>query len=104
MAILDIYQERKTVHVNLKKDLYILIRQKLTQNGISFQEFINHVVEAIVYETEMPAYKLFNRAVHEKRKKDMENSKFKDKKIKNTQFSELDISALYDLINDKDGK
>jgi len=99
--VLDPYQDRKAIHINLKKETYVEVRKHLFSKGISLQEFFDKCAEELVRDSRFSLNSILERLVLDKTKKEMEKSKFKERKRIDRKLSELDVNTLYSLIGEQ---
>ena len=94
----DIFEERKSIHIKLKKDVHVSLRQKLMRYGLTMQDLFHEAAVAALSDDK----KTDNLLDRISRKKLQENLKRLD--AKNSQsigpaVGEFDAETLYSLID-----
>lgn len=98
----DILHDRKCVHVKLKKEVYLRLREKLFSYQLSLQSVFDEFSNLIV-EDERRATRILEDLAMKKAKEELEKPtrKFPGSKER---IDELDHNTLYNMINSEDSK
>lgn len=98
----DILHDRKCVHVKLKKEVYLRLREKLFAYQLSLQSVFDEFSSLIVDE-EKRATKILEELALKKARAELEKPtrKFPGSKER---IDELDHNTLYNMINSEDAK
>jgi len=100
MKRVDLFQDRKCIHIRLEKDVHTAFRQLMFEYGLSMQEIINEFARR-ASEKDPKAIKIIDQ--YAKFKIDEQLKKLQSPVVKkaNEKVSELDHDTLYDLIEEK---
>ena len=92
----DLFHGRKSVHVNLEKNIHAALRSKLFKHNISMQEILNECAKQIAEET-----KIGNNIVEIVVKRKLQDAiEGRSNRLSNkNSFSEIDSESLYSLLN-----
>lgn len=93
----DIFQDKKCIHVKLKKETHTELKIILFKRGISMQEaFEEFAVQAI---SNTSSGRKILKSVAKRKLEEQINGKVKNKIRIPPRMSELDIETLYEVIN-----
>lgn len=93
------FEDRKSIHVKLSKDVHFALRAKLFKYSISMQELFDEFARMVATDT-AKGQAVLNSIVARKTKNALEGKPRKKKEPIRT----FDADALYDLINGIDDK
>lgn len=102
MVRTDILYDRKCIHVKLKKESHLRLREKLFEHELSIQAVFDEFAELIVKEDKR-AIKIIEELVIKKTKERLEKAQKPLPPIAG-RFDELDHNTLYSMINAEDRK
>jgi hypothetical protein len=98
----DIFQDRKCIHVKLKKETHTEFKIILFKKGISMQEAFEEFAVQAISDTSS-GRKILN-AVAKRKLEEQINGKKKSKNRIPPRMSELDVETLYEVINGENQK
>jgi len=96
----DIFDVKKSVHLKLKKETHIALREKLVRHGVSIQDLFQHYAEIII-EDSPRSERIIQKIVNKKIKDLLEKKK---NNRKNLPIGDLDSETLYNLLEEADKK
>jgi len=99
----DILHDRKCIHVKLKKDVHLKLREKLFHHQLSMQSIFDEFSRLIVNEDKR-ALKIIEDLALRKAKEQLEKPIREYTSYNRGNINELDHNTLYNMINADDGK
>lgn len=99
----DILHDRKCIHVKLKKDVHLKLREKLFHHQLSMQSIFDEFSRLIVNEDKR-ALKIIEDLVLRKAKEQLEKPVRSHTSYNRGDISELDHNTLYNMINSDDSR
>jgi len=93
------FEDRKSIHIKLSKDVHFALRAKLFKHNISMQELFDEFARMVA--TDMPKGQAVLNSIIGRKTKSVLSSPSKKKKEPIRNF---DADVLYDLINGTDDK
>lgn len=91
----DIFDDRKSIHVKLKKEVHFALRAKLFKHNISMQELFDEFAKSVALDT--PRGQYYIDSIVSRKLKEVLGEKTKKEKI-----NKIDNDALYSMINGSD--
>lgn len=95
----DIFEERKSVHIKLDKDVHCAIREKLFKHNITMQDLFEEFARLVA--SESPRGQTMITTVVEKKIKQAIEGKPKRRQLS---FSELDSETIYSILSKENNK
>lgn len=97
MTYFSMFEDRKSIHIKLSKDVHFALRAKLFKHSISMQELFDEFARMVATDT-AKGQAVLNSIIASKTKSAIEGKPRKKKEpIRN-----FDVDALYNLINGMD--
>jgi hypothetical protein len=94
----DIFSDKKSIHINLSKEVHAALREKLFRHGISMQDVFCEAAELILSDA-VQAQKILDRVAKKRIQRQIEGIRRKN----NTQpVGEFDSETLYNLLEEND--
>jgi hypothetical protein len=101
---MNIFQDKKNIHINLDKDVHAALRTKLFPHGLSMQEIIEEFVRCLVNDTQATD-KIINNYLSRRLRDAIEReAQRKQIRVNKKSLTELDHEALYNLIDEDRNK
>ena len=99
----DILHDRKCIHVKLKKDVHMKLREKLFQHQLSMQSIFDEFARLIIKEDKR-AIKIIEDLVIRRAKEQLEKPLKSSTTYNRGVINELDHNTLYNMINADDSR
>jgi len=99
----DILHDRKCIHVKLKKDVHMKLREKLFHCQLSMQSIFDEFARLVIDEDKR-ATKIIEDLALRRAQKELEKPIKKTSSANNIRVNELDHNTLYNMITADDSK
>lgn len=99
----DILHDRKCIHVKLKKDVHLKLREKLFQHQLSMQSIFDEFARLIIHDDKR-ATKIIEELVIRRAKEQLEKPVKKSTSYARGGINELDHNTLYNMISADDSR
>ena len=96
----DLFNDRKSIHINLSKEVHLALRQKLFKFDLSMQELFEEFSRLVAEDAPKANYMIENLS----RKKIKAQIEGTYRKKSERHLGELDSDTLYSLINDLEAR
>lgn len=95
----DIFQDKKSVHINLSKEVHTALREKLFKHGITMQDVFQEAADLVLQDSATS-----DRIIQRVAKRKMMASLQRLDKKNSTQMGQFDAETLYNLLEEQNDR
>jgi len=99
----DILHDRKCIHIKLKKEVHLKLREKLFHHQLSMQSIFDEFARLIIHD-DKKATKIIEELVIRRAKEQLEKPAKKQTSYSRGEINELDHNTLYNMISKDDSR